>query len=294
MKTALVLAGGGSNGSFEVGAVTRLVELGVKFDCIAGVSVGSLNGALIAQGDLDVLTQVWQEIETSDVYHKFSNLRVAIRLLACGKRSMYDSTPLRELIRKYISLDRSNTKFYIGLTGLRTGNYHSLTQTDFEDNESYGDAIYASSLMPILWEPINVKTKNLVIKDAVDGGLRNVTPLSDIIDEMPDKIYIITCHPGVTDPANPKNIVEVAKRTFMDIMLTEIVDSDVRGLLFMNELVRQANLVGLTLMHPKENRPLKYFEVEFIKPPHRLGDSTKFDHPRLDNNFKLGYDSVGR
>lgn len=294
MKTALVLSGGGANGSFQAGAIKRLVELGESFDCVAGVSVGSLNGAMVAQGDYDKLFDVWKNVQTKDIYHKYSTIQIIWRLLVEGKTSMYNATPLRELIGQNISLAKSKIPFYLGLTSLFDGQYHSLTQSDFDFNEDFRDAVYASSLMPLLWEPTHVLLKDGMIADAVDGGLRNVTPLKDIIKENPDKIIIISCHADQMEEKHSNNIIDIAKRTFLDIMLTEVVENDVNGILFVNQLVKQAEAAGTTLRHPKTGRVLKYFEVEFIKPPVKLGDSAIFDHPRLDANFELGYKSVGR
>ena len=47
----LVLAGGGGKGAYQMGAWKALREMNITFDAIAGVSIGSINGALIAQGD---------------------------------------------------------------------------------------------------------------------------------------------------------------------------------------------------------------------------------------------------
>ena len=50
MKRAIVLAGGGSRGAYELGAWQALDELGESFDGFFGTSIGSLNAALMAQG----------------------------------------------------------------------------------------------------------------------------------------------------------------------------------------------------------------------------------------------------
>lgn len=50
-KTALVLSGGGSRGAYEIGVWEALIELGIKIDLVTGTSVGSINGAFVAQKD---------------------------------------------------------------------------------------------------------------------------------------------------------------------------------------------------------------------------------------------------
>lgn len=42
----LVLAGGGGKGAYQLGAWKALKEMDVRFDAIAGASIGSINGAL--------------------------------------------------------------------------------------------------------------------------------------------------------------------------------------------------------------------------------------------------------
>jgi NTE family protein len=48
MKTALVLAGGGSLEAVQVGMRQALVEADVVFDLVIGASVGAINGAYFA------------------------------------------------------------------------------------------------------------------------------------------------------------------------------------------------------------------------------------------------------
>ena len=51
--TGLALCGGGAKGAFQLGAWKAMRELGISFSAVAGVSIGSINGALIAAGDYE-------------------------------------------------------------------------------------------------------------------------------------------------------------------------------------------------------------------------------------------------
>ena len=75
-KTALVLSGGGFKGAFQVGALKYLknnwsrIELSgspMKFDLIAGVSVGSLNGVLVASDKFTELEKLWEDVAKNGV-----------------------------------------------------------------------------------------------------------------------------------------------------------------------------------------------------------------------------------
>ncbi len=48
---ALALAAGGARGAYQAGALLALAEAGLRYQVVAGSSVGALNGAFVAQGD---------------------------------------------------------------------------------------------------------------------------------------------------------------------------------------------------------------------------------------------------
>ena len=68
MKIALVLCGGGSLGSYEVGAIKKLIEKGIKFDIVTGTSIGALNGYFVATEQFDKAIELWETIKNDDVF----------------------------------------------------------------------------------------------------------------------------------------------------------------------------------------------------------------------------------
>ena len=65
-KKALVLAGGGTRGAYQNGALRALRELGKDdWNIVTGTSIGALNGALAVQGDYDAMNDLWMNL-TSD------------------------------------------------------------------------------------------------------------------------------------------------------------------------------------------------------------------------------------
>ncbi|MDQ3395564.1 MAG: patatin-like phospholipase family protein, partial [Bacteroidota bacterium] len=70
-KYALVLSGGGFKGAFQIGAINYIKENWksitgldgqMHFDLIAGVSVGALNGSLLAMKKIDQLNHIWDRV----------------------------------------------------------------------------------------------------------------------------------------------------------------------------------------------------------------------------------------
>lgn len=73
-QLALVLAGGGSLGSYEVGAIKALNQLGYHFDIVTGTSIGALNGAFVYLGEEDRLEKLWFNITPEKVMKSGTNL----------------------------------------------------------------------------------------------------------------------------------------------------------------------------------------------------------------------------
>ena len=66
-ETALVLGGGGAKGAYEIGAIAALEELGIRAGSVYGTSVGALNAAMYAQGDMQAAEALWESLQLKDV-----------------------------------------------------------------------------------------------------------------------------------------------------------------------------------------------------------------------------------
>ena len=63
-RTGLVLGGGGARGAFEVGVWKALREEDIDIHIVTGTSVGSINGAMVAQNDFELTEKLWRSLET--------------------------------------------------------------------------------------------------------------------------------------------------------------------------------------------------------------------------------------
>ena len=70
-KTGLVLGGGGAKGSYEVGVwmALRDLEIEPEIQGVSGTSIGALNTALYAQGDLQQAISLWTGLTKEDIVH---------------------------------------------------------------------------------------------------------------------------------------------------------------------------------------------------------------------------------
>lgn len=282
-KAALVLGGGGAWGAFQAAAAKYAHEVkDYEWSTIRGVSCGAVNGALIAQGRYRELDQLWHRIERDDVYRGTLLGGLLWRVLIRGERSIYDLTPLWRTIERYVDPAAIVTPIEVGVTSLFSGEYVSFTG----DGPSFRRAVLASATLPVLWGPIYDLPE---AADAVDGGVRNITPLKEVIAEDPDKIVVINCGPRDRPPFPPtraSDIVTVAVRTLATAM-HEIFLNDVNECLKINDLVRQAEDQDAVLRH-ENGRPYRVIDVTVIEPVEPLGDWLDFSREAIDRCWDTG------
>jgi NTE family protein len=281
-KTALILSGGGAKGAFQVAAEKYArEEKGYTWDVIAGVSVGALNGVMLAMQKYQRLWEIWNTISNDQVYTGGFNLWSAIQL-AFGAKSFYGNDPLWRKLQAELDSSLVQGDLRIGSVSLFSGEYVQFTKTE----PQLAKAVLASTVMPIIWTPVDVSPDH---KSMVDGGVRNITPIGDVLDADPDEIVIINCSPEAETalPHPPANILEIGLRT-LDIVLNEVFRSDMNNFLQINGLVKEAEMGGVTLHSPNSRKPLRYFDYKIIEPLVSLDDTLDFSQPAVQRSLKAG------
>ena len=263
--TALALSGGGSKGAFQLGALQVLDEAGVTYTCVAGVSVGALNGTLAAADQLSRLTAIWQTITRDDVF-RGSWPWVVFNVLR-GRKGLYDNRPLLELIRREVDPEAIGIPLEVGVVKLESGTFIRVRPS----SPRFEELLFASTSIPIIWPPWELGGEHVV-----DGGLRNITPLADVIWHGPARIVIITTEPRDKPPASrsPRNLIDVAQRS-LSIVLDEVFQNDIRTFLRINGLVQQAEAGGVTL-RSESGRAYRFIELLLIEPEEPLGSGLDF------------------
>lgn len=281
-KTALILSGGGAKGAFQCGAEKYAREAkGYTWDIIAGVSVGALNGVMLAMGKYQRLFELWNTISDDQVYTGGFNLWSTIKILF-GAKSFYGNEPLQQLLAREYDPALIKTDVRIGAVSLLSGEY-----TEFRSEfPNFIKAVLASTVMPIIWTPVDVSPE---YKDMVDGGVRNITPIGDVLDAEPDEIVIIDCDPDkpIPTPNPPKDLLKIGTRT-LDLLLNELFRSDLQEFLLINQLVKEAEDHGVVLHNPKNGKPFKYYDCKIIEPDNILGDTLDFSQATVQASLKAG------
>jgi NTE family protein len=124
MKTALILSGGGSKGAIEIGAC-KVVLAKYKPDIIIGTSVGSLNGAMIADGhdmedNLSRTITFWKK-SNRDAFFQF-NSEVIFKLAKA--QSVFSNKKLYSSMEKMLrarDFEDLHIPLFVNCTNLITG-----------------------------------------------------------------------------------------------------------------------------------------------------------------------------
>lgn len=188
--TALILAGGGGKGAYEIGVWKAMRECGAdkRIAAVSGTSVGGLNGALFAQGDYDAAERIWLTMSAEKILTPGKkSLAEGLRELGekglltetadVLKEGMFTRQGLIQIIRQELDVERirerkipcyaacynttENLVDYINMTG--------MTQNDMET------VLLATSALPGIFEP--VKFGRCLY---LDGGLKDNIPVKPL------------------------------------------------------------------------------------------------------------------
>ncbi len=209
MKRTLVLSGGGSRGAYEIGAWQAREELGVKFSGVYGTSIGALNAALVAQGDVDAAIEIWENITVNQIVavdeeEDFSIDRMVSRkrdvipfLLENAKHLRMDIGPLENLVRTHIDENRIRARgMELGVmtckapqlqaAPMRIGNMQPGSLADW--------VIASASCFPVF------PTRNIGGQRYIDGGYIDNLPIDMALEDGADDVVAVEVHPDHTHP----------------------------------------------------------------------------------------------
>jgi NTE family protein len=251
-KTALVISGGGSKGAFAVGALSYIhqhVRSIDQFDLYCGTSTGSLIVPLAALGEMALLTQIYTTT-TQDQVLKMGGIANLLTNV-----SLHDATPLKRLIEanmtaaRYARLVATGKPVFLATVCLQTERLVYFGMQPGAVNRAYDiqllqtatdlqRAMLASSCQPVFMQPVEWRPGAMPVRQYVDGGVRELTPLQAAIDNGAETIIAITNNPLQT-PADNQPITKalgMLERT-IDLFSEDVSDNDYRTA----DLYRQSN-----------------------------------------------------
>ena len=187
-KTALVLSGGGSRGAYQCGAWRALIELGIPVDMVVGVSVGSLNSAMVVQGDPFLASELWRKLETDKVFDVKPDAQLAEFAAEFFKQGGAAVSGLKELVDTYLDEDKiRNSSMDFGLLTVEVPAMkpHYLWKDEIPKGKIGDYIIASSSAFPAL------KPHKIDGKTYIDGGYENNMPIHMAVERGATNIIAI-------------------------------------------------------------------------------------------------------
>ncbi len=203
-KVAFVLGGGGLRGAAEVGMLKALAETNIRPDLVVGTSIGSVNGAIVASGDLAAMSErletLWTHLAATGVLKEGLVSRVAN--IVRHRTHLHSNTALRNLLVEWLpyqTFGELPTPFQCSAACIETS-----SEWWFESGPLV-EAILGSCAVPGLLPPVEVGGKHFI-----DGGVVNSIPISRALKLGATTIFVL--HVGNIDtPLRlPKHAWDVA------------------------------------------------------------------------------------
>ena len=186
MKKGLVLEGGGMRGLFTAGVTDVLMENGIEFDGMVGVSAGAAFGCNIKSRQIGRAVRYNTKYCKDPRYCSFRSLIKTGDLF--GKDFCYRKLPLELDIFDKETFDSNPMEFHLVCTDVETGK-PVYKKCDIADDECY-EWICASASMPLVSNVVEVGGYLLL-----DGGISDSIPLKYFESIGYDKNVVILTQP---------------------------------------------------------------------------------------------------
>lgn len=247
-ETVLIMQGGGSLGAYECGVYKTLAKRGIKFDIVAGTSIGAVNAAIIAGSqnndpakDLEDFWLNLAETITSSLLP--DNMRMMLSWMYAAIWGnpkaftpkwfipspdyffpyswpyFYDITPLKNSLKKYVDFPKLKSpdrpRLIVTSTDVQKGKPVTFDSRRIDID---ADHVLASASYPFYGIAWTQKDSRYLW----DGTLLSNTPLREVIDASPrcdKKVYIVNLFPRKQEEL-PANMLEIWHRA-RDIMFTD-------------------------------------------------------------------------
>jgi NTE family protein len=224
-QRVLVLQGGGALGSYQAGAFQALCRQGFEPEWIAGISIGTINAAIIAgnppETRVDRLKEFWemvsapvpwQPVVQTDHGRSAFNEASATLIATFGvpgfftprippalmwppghpeAQSYYDTAPLKRTLERLVDFDRINDlkcRLSVGAVSVTTGNFRYFDNVEFaRQGKRIGpEHIMASGALPPGFPAVVIDGEHYW-----DGGIASNTPLDYVLDTETDRDLLI-------------------------------------------------------------------------------------------------------
>lgn len=325
-KIALYLAGGGARGAYQAGilkAICHLLQVKtLPFSMVSGVSVGSINAAILTEYaddfclGVEKLETLWKNIHCDQIFNASnydfgkSLLRNLSHLFLKGPHpsNLLDTKPLHQFITDNVDMARINLNMERRLFDTleiiahcyetqQTVSFYQHVDPVFDDwsyprhisqRVQFGNEhILASGALPLFFPTINIDHRHYG-----DGSMGLVSPLRGAVRCNVDKILILG-----TRPFPSTDTPEKLRRS--DIGLAHILGNMLNGLFLDNldrdiEMVNRMNdITRLLSIWKKRSSPWRPIETLHLRPSQDVAKMAQNDYMTMPALLRMMLNMLG-
>ena len=217
----LALEGGGAKGAYQAGAIKAFNKRGIKFDGVAGTSIGAINAAFYAAGTFELMYKLWLTSDSKKMFgydsHALDQLKsgnITKDLLLKGfdsinkiiKNGGIDTSTIRKMLKDNVKESRiRKSPVDYGLVTFSISDFKpiEITKKDIPEGKLV-DYIMASAYLPFF------KFEKIIDdKFYLDGGVYANCPVDLFIKNGYHEIYAVKAWEGSKVKYTHKNGVKV-------------------------------------------------------------------------------------
>ena len=186
MKRGLVLEGGALRGLFSAGVIDVMMENGIDYDGVIGVSAGSNFGCNYKSRQPGRVIRYNVRFANDPRYMGLRSLITTGNLV--GAEFAYHYMPLKLDVFDIATFESDPMEFYLVCTDCLTGEpvYYRMDKVNYDSLEW----LRASASMPLVTRPVKVGGRVLL-----DGGISDSIPLKHFQDMGFDRNVVVLTRP---------------------------------------------------------------------------------------------------
>lgn len=265
MKKGLVLEGGAMRGMFSAGVMDVLMENGIDFDAVVGVSAGAVFGCNYKSKQIGRTIRYNMKYIKNPQYCSFRSLIKTGDMF--GRDFCYRKIPFELDVFDNETFKNNPLEFYVIATDINTG---KAVYKKVDSADDYGlEYMRASASMPLVSTPVEVDGKILL-----DGGIADSVPLEFFVNKGFEKNLVILTQ--AKDYIKKKNSLIPLMKLKLKKFPKLIEAMENRHILYNNQLryAEEMEQKGKALIiRPKEKLPIGRLEKnpETLKTVYNLG-----------------------
>lgn len=223
MKKAIVLSGGGSKGSYQLGVWKALRKLHIKYDIVTGTSIGALNGALMTQNTYFSASYIWNKLNLEYLFNQKPKSNHDIDVLKLfGKNIIKNGgmeiEKIESIIKKVIRPYRFyHSKIDFGLVtyNISTKKPVSISKKEIKPNQLVNYLMASATCFPAF------QMKNIEGEKFIDGGVYDNLPINLALKLGADELIVVDLKaPGITKkPKYQKPTIYIRPRNNISFFL---------------------------------------------------------------------------